>query len=153
MGCPHQGSNISPVTSPGATERTLPIARSRLLLRALRRRCPQCASNGYFVSWFKLAERCPRCGLASERVAGHFVGAVGVNTIVTFGLLLIALLAGTWVLYPDVRFLPLMAICGVVALATPVFFWPFSQTLWTAADLAMRPATESELDPRYTAEI
>ncbi len=139
--------------SSDAAGRTLPVARVRLLARALRRRCPQCGSNGYFATWFKLAERCPHCGLASERVAGHFVGAVGVNTIVTFGLLLIALLGGTWVLYPDVRFLPLMAICGAVAIVTPILFWPFSQTLWTAADLAMRPATVSELDPRYTADI
>ncbi|MFN0027994.1 MAG: hypothetical protein ACKV2O_12575 [Acidimicrobiales bacterium] len=138
------------MSTPVAPQRTLPVPRSRLVLRALRRHCPQCGSGGYFVSWFKLALRCPRCGLASERVAGHFVGAVGVNTMVTFGLLLVALLGGTWALYPEVRFLPLVAICGTVALATPVLFWPFSQTLWTAADLAMRPATESELDPRYT---
>lgn len=73
--------------------------------------------------------------------------------MVTFGVLLAALLGGTWALYPDVRFVPLMTLCGLVALVTPILFWPFSQTLWTAADLAMRPATESELDPRYTAHI
>ncbi len=37
-----------------AQRRTLP------LLRALRRHCPQCGSNDYFVSRFKLNERCPR---------------------------------------------------------------------------------------------
>ncbi|MEZ5263057.1 MAG: hypothetical protein R2755_15100 [Acidimicrobiales bacterium] len=36
-------------------------------------------------------------------MAGHFVGAVGFNTIFSFGMLLIVLLSGTWAMYPDIR--------------------------------------------------
>lgn len=93
--------------------------------------------------------RCPRCGLATDRVVGHWIGAVGVNTIVSFGALLVVLVAGTVLTYPDIAVVPLMIACVATAVIVPVVFWPFSQTLWMAVDLAMRPADTSELDPRY----
>lgn len=142
-GPPGRGAYDDPVT-------THPVNRWTLLGRALRRRCPQCGSKGFFASWFKLNEHCPNCGIACERVAGHFVGAVGFNTIFSFGMLLIVLLLGTWAMYPDIRVIPLLAICFATALVMPILFWPLSQTLWMAFDLAWRPADESELDPRYT---
>jgi len=36
-----------------------------------------------------------------------------------------------------------------VAVALPIIAWPYSQTLWTAVDIMMRPVTAEELDPRY----
>lgn len=103
-----------------------------------------------FARWFKLNSHCPRCGIASERVAGHFVGAVGFNTIFSFGVLLIVLLVGTWLSYPDIAVVEMMVAGFTAAIVVPLLFWPFSQTLWMAFDLAWRPADESELDPRYT---
>jgi uncharacterized protein (DUF983 family) len=132
---------------------THPVNRWRLLGRALRRRCPQCGHKGFFASWFKLNERCLHCGIASDRVAGHFVGAVGFNTIFTFGMLLIALLVGTGLSYPDFNVPLMMGVCFATAIIVPILFWPFSQTLWMAFDLGWRPADESELDPRYTATL
>ena len=132
---------------------THPVNRWRLLGRALRLRCPQCGSKGFFRSYFKLAERCPTCGLLCNRVAGHFVGAVGFNTIFSFGCLLIALLLGTWISYPDIAVVPMLVACSATAIVVPIAFWPFSHTLWMAFDLAWRPAEESELDPRYTASL
>lgn len=82
-------------------------------------------------------------------MAGHFVGAVGFNTIFSFGMLLIVLLLGTWAMYPDIRVIPLLA-GTATAIVMPILFWPFSQTLWMAFDLAWRPADEAELDPRHT---
>jgi len=130
-----------------------PISRPKLLGRALARHCPQCGSRGVFANWFKLNERCPHCGLASDRVAGHFVGAVGFNTIFSFGMLLIVLLLGTWAMYPHINVPVLLLVCFATAVAMPILFWPFSQSLWQAFDLAWRPAEEAELDPRYTAEL
>lgn len=130
---------------------THPINRWVLLGRALRRRCPQCGGKGLFSSWFKRNERCPTCGIASERVAGHFVGAVGFNTIFSFGVLLVVLLVGTALSYPDIAVVQMMVAGFAAAIFVPMLFWPFSQTLWQAFDLAWRPAEESELDPRYTA--
>lgn len=136
-----------------SVEITHPVNRWRLLGRALRRRCPQCGNAGFFAGWFKLNERCPICGIASDRVAGHFVGAVGFNTIFSFGILLVVLLAGTGLMYPDFKVVPMLIACLSTALFVPLLFWPFSQTLWMAFDLAWRPAEESELDPRYTADL
>jgi hypothetical protein len=96
-----------------------------------------------------MAERCPNCGLRTDRVVGHWIGAVGVNTIVSFAVLLVTLAVGFIVTYPDVPVVPMLIVALAVAVFVPLFFWPFSQTLWTAVDLAMRPAERSELDPRY----
>lgn len=129
-----------------------PVARWALLGRALRRRCPQCGDRGFFSSWFKLNDHCPTCGIASEREEGHFVGAVGFNTIFSFGALLVTLLVGTGLTYPDFPVVTMLAACLGCAVVVPLLFWPFSQTLWMAFDLGWRPAGVNELDPRYVAE-
>ena len=56
-------------------------SKTRLVYRALRRHCPACGGGNLFRRWFTMADRCPTCGLASDRVAGHWIGAVGINTI------------------------------------------------------------------------
>ena len=40
-----------------------------------------------FQSWFNLRETCPRCSFRFERAEGHWLGAVGMNTIVSLVLL------------------------------------------------------------------
>ena len=123
-------------------------SKARLFGRALRRRCPFCGGRP-FDGFFRLAPRCHTCGLLTDRVAGHWVGAVGINTIVSFAALLIVLVAGIVVMYPDLRVAPLLGVTLPVAALVPVAFWPLSQTLWTAIDIAMRPVTSDEVDPRY----
>lgn len=130
---------------------TRPVKRWALLGRALRRRCPQCGSKGFFAGWFKLNSQCPTCGIASEREDGHFVGAVGFNTIFSFGMLLITILVGTWVSYPHIRVVPMLAAAFACAIVVPILFWPFSQTLWMAFDLGWRPARTDELSADYLA--
>ena len=121
----------------------------QLVRRALRRRCPYCGSRGFLQSWFKLAERCPNCGLATDRVVGHWVGAVGMNTMLTFGALFLVLFVGLVASYPDIAVVPVLAASVAVAVILPIVAWPYSQTLWTAIDIMMRPVTSEELDPRY----
>ena len=121
----------------------------QLVRRALRRRCPYCGSKGYLQSWFTLAERCPTCGLATERVVGHWIGAVGMNTIVTFGTLLVVMVVGFVLTYPDIAVVPVLVAAVATAVFVPLLAWPYSQTLWTAVDIMMRPVTPEELDPRY----
>jgi hypothetical protein len=36
-----------------------------------------------------------------------------------------------------------------IALLGPLVFFPPSRTLWTAADLLMRPLATGEIDPRF----
>ena len=121
-----------------------------MLARGLARRCPLCGSGHMFRTFFLVKERCPRCNFPIHREEGHWIGAIGMNTVVSFGALLITLLvvfALTW----DDRsgaavFIPAFA----VALVVPVVFFGPSQTLWSAIDLWMRPLEPGDdVDPRY----
>jgi hypothetical protein len=91
-----------------------------------------------------MLEDCPRCGLHFERVEGHWIGAIGINTIVSFVLLFVVLVGGIVVTYPDPEFGPLAVACGLTAVIFPLFFQPFSRTVWTAVDLWMTPPTPAD---------
>jgi uncharacterized protein (DUF983 family) len=119
---------------------------TRLLARGLVRRCPACSQGHLFRRWFTMAERCPRCGLQFERIEGHWIGAIGINTIVTFGLLLVSTVVGLVATFPEFPVLPLILVNVAVAVIVPLAFYPFSRTLWTGLDIAMRPLEPYEVD-------
>ena len=112
--------------------------------RALLRRCPRCGGKGWFRGWFAKVERCRTCGYRYEREPGFLLGAVTINTIVTFGLLAAVLLVGTILSYPDIAVVPMLIASGAVAILVPIIFYPFSYTVWAAVDLAMRPLDAAE---------
>ena len=112
--------------------------------RALLRRCPRCGGKGWFRGWFAKVERCQTCGYRYEREPGFLLGAVTINTIVTFGLLAAVLLVGTILSYPDIAVVPMLIASGAVAILVPIIFYPFSYTIWAAVDLAMRPLDAAE---------
>lgn len=91
-----------------------------------------------------LRDECPRCGFHFERKPGHFVGAVGMSTIATFALLLIALLVGILVMWPDVAAGPLLIAMLPIAILVPVLIHPTAKTLWVAIDLSMKPIEPHE---------
>ena len=73
------------------------------------------------------------------------LGSMTINMIVTF-LTVAAVVATAMVLtWPDVPMWPVMALGAVAAIVVPVVFWPFSVTIWAAAELAMRPLEPDEL--------
>jgi uncharacterized protein (DUF983 family) len=121
-----------------------------MLARGLARRCPLCGSGHLFRTFFLVKERCPRCNFPIHREEGHWIGAIGMNTVVSFGALLLTLLV-VFVLTWDDRsgaavFIPAFAVAVVV----PVVFFGPSQTLWSAIDLWMRPLEPGDdVDPRY----
>ena len=126
-------AGTEPATSPG-----------RMLLRGLVRRCPVCGQGRLFRLWFSLAERCPRCRLRFERIEGHWLGALGLNTIVSFGVLFCVVAGGLALSHPGYRMAPLLAAAVGTAVVVPLAFFPSSKTLWTAIDLCMRPLEPSE---------
>ncbi|MDZ7680054.1 MAG: DUF983 domain-containing protein [Acidimicrobiales bacterium] len=127
-----------------------PLTVSRVLLRAAKRRCPVCGGGGLFPRWFTMVEHCPTCGFRFDRVEGHWIGALGINTIVSFGALLLAVVVGVAATMPDPPAGPLIAITVTVAAVTPLVFFPWSRTSWSAIDLLMRPLEpDDEVDPRY----
>jgi uncharacterized protein (DUF983 family) len=126
-----------------------PVVRPvRLIGRGLTRRCAVCGAGGLFRGYFSMVERCPRCDFRFEREQGAFIGAVGINTIVTFTVLLVVVVTSFVATYPDGLAVAL-GIAVVAAVALPVVFYPFSKTLWVAIELAMRPLEPGEARPPW----
>lgn len=108
-----------------------------VLVRGLRRRCPVCAGR-VFESWFRPAPRCARCGFPTTRVSDQWIGAYGMNIIVSFVLLVATIAVGFAVTYPDPPVAVLLVVCVGVAVVVPVWLQPISRSLWAAIDVAMR---------------
>jgi uncharacterized protein (DUF983 family) len=123
--------------------------RGRTFLRGWVKHCGVCGQGNLFRRWFWMTPRCPRCGLRFERVEGQITGDIGVNTIVSFGVLLIVLLGGFLLTWPDPPIGVLIAASAATAVFMPLFFLPFSKTVWLAADLMMRPLEPGEVDEGY----
>lgn len=120
-----------------------------MLWRALRRRCPVCDQSHLFRHWLTMLDDCPRCGLHFERAAGTWTGAVGLNTVVSFGATLGTVLGLFLFTYPDVPVAAMAVATAVVAVVVPTAFLPYSKTIWLAIDLATSPLQtgEAEISP------
>lgn len=122
----------------------LGITPLRILSRGLMRRCPVCGSGKLFSKWFNLAERCPRCGLRFEREPGTFIGAIGMNTILTFGSLMGVIAIGVVLTQPDIPTVPLTVIAVSWAIVMSLVGMPITKTLWLAIDLLLSPLRDDE---------
>jgi hypothetical protein len=121
--------------------------RARMLARGLLKRCALCGAGKLFTRWFRMKERCPGCGYRFEREEGFFLGAYVINLAIAQGLVIllavvpaIILLAGN----PDASIVPILVAGLLGAVLAPMFFYPFSKTIWTAFDLIMRPVSARE---------
>jgi uncharacterized protein (DUF983 family) len=117
----------------------------RLLLRAMRLRCPACGGGPVLLSWFRLAPNCPSCGLRLERGEdGYWVGSYMFNIVASellFAGLSIAVVLITWPSPPW----KLITIAGVALMVVaPFLFLPFSKVLFLAFDLLFRPPMEAD---------
>ena len=135
---------------PARTDEPRPLTVPLLLWRGLARRCPLCGGGGLFRRWFTVVDRCPRCGFRLERIEGHWIGALGMNTIVTLGAVLVAVVVSFLLTYPDGSIAVALAVIVGTAILVPLAFFPVSKTLWSAIDLAMRPLEpDDDVDPRW----
>jgi uncharacterized protein (DUF983 family) len=116
-----------------------------MLGRALRRRCPRCGGHGIFRSFGELHDQCPTCGVRFEREPGYWVGAVVINTVVTFGLLMLVLVGGMTLTWPDVPWTPLFVATVAVAGLTPVVFHPLSRTVWMAIEMSYNKVDDGDI--------
>ena len=118
-----------------------------MLGRGLLKRCAVCGSGKLFTRWFRMKERCPRCGYLFEREEGFFLGAYVINLAFAQGMVillaivpLIVRLAGD----PQASVLPFVVGGLVGAVVGPMVFYPWSKTVWTAFDLMLRPLAVRE---------
>lgn len=121
-----------------------PLSTTRMLMRGLFRRCPLCGSNDCFDGFFKSRDRCPQCNLSLDRVEGNWIGAVGINTIVTFGVVGIVVIAAVAATWPQLNPMPVFLAGLAIGAILPVVFFPSSRMIWCAIDLAMRPVEASD---------
>ena len=121
-----------------------PAGKIRTLIRGATGRCSVDGNLLVSARWTKLPETCSRCGIKLERKEGQFVGAVGINTILSFGVMLIVMLAGIALTAPDIAVGRLVLATGAAALIAPLFLLPLSKTIWNAIDLLMIPLEPGE---------
>ncbi len=120
-----------------------------LLYRGATRACPACGQRKLFGWGLTIKEDCPRCGLHFERIEGHWIGAIGMNTIVSFFMILVYLIVGLVATFPDFPVKELVIFGVAVAIIHPILFQPTAQTLWSAIDILMRKLEPHEVDWRF----
>jgi hypothetical protein len=100
-----------------------------------------------------MAERCPRCGLRFQREPGEWLGSWFLNICAAQVLVVGFMIAGVVAFYPRPP-IAVLAVVGLVGTVVfPIWFFPYSRTIWLAIDLAMRPVQLSEdVDPRWELE-
>jgi len=116
----------------------------RLVGRALLARCPVCGQRKIFTRWLKMAERCPRCGFVFERQEGHFIGAVGLNTVITAAAVIASIIVGLVLSSPDLAVVPVLVVALIIAILLPIIIHPMCRMLWTAIHLMMQPLEPGE---------
>lgn len=79
-----------------------------------------------------------------EREPGYWVGAMIVNTAVTFGLFFFVFVGGMVGTWPDVPWTGLLIVTAAVTALTPVVFYPRSKTVWLAVELSYHPLEPTE---------
>src|SRR5690606_3167386 len=92
-----------------------------------------------FRRWFTMVDTCPGCGLEFDREPGWVLGAMTLNTALTFVAMLAVMITGFALTYEDFATLEITLLAGAAAVVTPVVGYPFSKTTWIAVDLSMVP--------------
>ncbi len=124
-----------------------------MLLRGAAKRCAVCGGGRLFSGWFTMAERCPSCGYHFEREEGFFLGAYVMNLAIAQALVILLAVVPAIVLLDsdaDVTLWPVLAAGVAAAVLAPLFFYPWSKTLWLAIELIMRPLDEIEPEDART---
>lgn len=116
-----------------------------LLARAFILRCPNCGGGRLFASWFRLKQRCPRCGLELERGEhDHFLGAMMFNIVVAEAVFVIGFVTVLLLTWPSPPW-ALLEYGGVAAMiAAPFLFYPLSRMIWLGFDIMLRPVTPED---------
>jgi uncharacterized protein (DUF983 family) len=118
----------------------------RMLRRALVLRCPWCGSRRTFIRrWLGKFERCRTCGIRWRREEGFELGAVTINTILTFIVLTAAMTIGFVATSPDIPVLPMVLSLVAVAVLMPIVIYPLTFTIWLAIDISVHRPDPAEL--------
>jgi uncharacterized protein (DUF983 family) len=118
-----------------------------MLRRGVVGRCPVCGSFwAWFRGWFRRDERCRTCRFRWRRGQDGFeTGSMIVNFVVTFGVIIGAMLGAAVVTYPEYPVRIMLVVLVSTALVLPVALFPLTNFVWSAVELAMHPLEADEL--------
>jgi uncharacterized protein (DUF983 family) len=118
----------------------------RMMRRAIVLRCPWCGARRTFIrKWLGKYPRCRTCGIRWRREEGFELGAVALNTALTFLTLAIGMTIGFVVTAPDIPVVPMVLSLIGIAVLMPIVIYPFTFTMWLAFDLAVHRPDAAEL--------
>jgi len=106
--------------------------------RALLLKCPRCGRAKVFRRFVIMNRECAHCGLLFDRGHGYWLGAMMFNMAFAIGAIIAAFLVTLWVTSPDPDWNLVTVVTVVVAVLAPLVFFPFSRTLWIAAERSAR---------------
>jgi uncharacterized protein (DUF983 family) len=109
--------------------------------------CPVCGQRGLFHRWRTMSKSCPNCQLVFERIEGHWLGAVAINTVMSGSAMMAVIVVGLILTLPDASGPQLLMWAAPVAVLAPILLFPISRTLWTAVDIRLRPLEPGEANP------
>ena len=118
-----------------------------MVRRGLLRKCPWCGDrHAYFTRWFSKERACRKCGTPWRRGdVGFELGAATINTIITFGVIIVSGAVAMIATSPDIPTVTIVGCLVIAAIVIPVLIYPVTYTLWQALDLAMRPPQPGEM--------
>jgi uncharacterized protein (DUF983 family) len=122
----------------------------RIILRALRGRCPWCGRGRAFRSWFSMRRECPSCSLRFQRneESDYWVGGWLVNFIIAELIVAFSIVVAVRLSWPDVDWDAILWSTVAAACAGPLLTWPFAKVLWLGLDLRFRPPEPDDFDSR-----
>jgi len=110
-------------------------------------KCPLCGSRRTFIRrWLGRYPRCRTCGIEWHREHGFELGPIALDIVFTFFTLGVAMIVAFVATAPDFPVLTLTLGFLAAAVVLPLFFYPFTYTLWLAFDLLAHQPTQPELD-------
>ncbi|MBI4936002.1 MAG: zinc finger-like domain-containing protein [Actinobacteria bacterium] len=126
-------------------DRPMP-SNATMFRRAALRTCPRCGGSKSFIKhWLGRYERCRTCGIRWHREHGFELGPIAVNVVFTFFTLAVTMIVAFVTTGPDYNVPALMTLMIGAAILLPLFFYPFTYTLWLAFDLASHKPDQREL--------
>ena len=99
-----------------------------------------------FRRFFWMNETCPDCGLHFDRGSGYWLGAMMFNMAFAIGVVILVLVLTAIATSPNPNWDLTIVLTIATAAIAPIVFFPFSRSLWVAAERAarLRDSTESE---------
>ena len=117
----------------------------KTVLRALRLRCPNCGGGPIFVTWSRLVPNCPVCGLGLERgEQGYWLGAYFFNLMAVETVFSVWVPGFLWLTWPSPPWGVFQITTILLMVIFPIFFFPYSKTLFLAFDLFIRPPSDDD---------